>query len=83
MSSTDDGDHIEEYGDEYITSRDAKVPRWLIIIFAILPFWGIFTFYMYWNGSSGWLDRGYWHQLQIAANTTFPIINQNDPAQKE
>lgn len=78
-----DEDHIEEYGDQYITSKDAKVPRWLLFVIAILPFWGIFTFYMYWNGSSGWLDRGYWHQLQIAANTTFPIMNQNDPTQKE
>ena len=80
---TSDEDHIEEYGDQYITSKDAKVPRWLLFVIAILPFWGIFTFYMYWNGSSGWLDRGYWHQLQIAANTTFPIMNQNDPSQKE
>lgn len=83
MSETDDEDHIEEYGDQYITSKDAKVPRWMLVFFAILPFWGILTFYLYWNGSSGWLDRGYWHQLQIAANTTFPIINQNDPSQKE
>jgi hypothetical protein len=78
--SEQDEDHIEEYGDAYITSKDAKVPRWLILIFLILPFWGIYTFAVYWNGSEGWLDRGYWHQLQIAANTTFPQINQNEVA---
>lgn len=76
--SDNEEDHIEEYGDQYITSKDAKVPRWLFLIFVILPFWGAYTFFTYWNGSTGWLDRGYWHQLQIAANTTFPIMNQND-----
>ncbi len=74
-----DEDHIEEYGDQYITSKDAKVPRWLIWIFVILPFLGGIYLYAYWNGSAGWLDRGNWHELQIAAITTFPSINQNDP----
>lgn len=77
--TNEDDDHIEEYGDQYITSKDAKVPRWILWLFVILPIWGAYTFYVYWNGSAGWLDRGYWHQLQIAANTTFPIVNQNDP----
>jgi hypothetical protein len=52
-------------------SDDAKVPAWLILTYVTLPIWGIITFYLYWNGSAGWLDRGYWKQLQEAANTTF------------
>ena len=62
---------VEYYGDEGIASKDAQVPRWLIWVYVTLPFWGILTFYLYWNGSQGWLDRGYWQQLQQAANTTF------------
>lgn len=55
-----------------IPSYDAKVPLWLKLTYLILPIWGIFCFYLYWNGSAGWLDRGYWQQLQRAAGTTYP-----------
>jgi hypothetical protein len=48
----------------------------------ILPLWGLLSLYYFWNGSSGWFDRGTWKQLQIAANTTFPIENHNDPINK-
>lgn len=75
-------EEIEFYGDPQIESKDARIPKFLLLTYWILPFWGIFTFYLYWNGSSGWLDRGYWHQLQIAANTTFPSQNQNMPNQQ-
>jgi hypothetical protein len=68
---------IELYGDPGIASFDAKVPKFLLIMYLILPIWGLITFFYFWNGSAGWLDRGYWHELQIAANTTFPIENQN------
>ncbi len=75
---------IEFYGDPDISSRDAKVPKFLILTYAILPFWGLLTLYYFWNGSAGWFDRGYWHELQVAANTTFPIVNQNMiPLEKE
>ena len=70
---------IELYGDPGIATFDAKVPKFLLWTYAILPIWGIVTFYYFWNGSIGWFDRGYWQQLQIAANTTFPIENQNMP----
>jgi hypothetical protein len=63
---------IEEYGDEAIASYDAPVPGWLKLTYIILPIIGLVCFYLYWNGSAGWLDRGYWHQLQEAAQTTFP-----------
>ncbi len=72
-------EEIETYGDDYIASYDRKVPKWLKWTYIILPIWGVITWYYYINGSHGWLDRGYWGQLQRAANTTFPIINQNEP----
>lgn len=71
-------EELEVYGDEYITSYDRKIPRWLIWTYILLPLWGLVWWYYYWNGSYGWLDRGYWNQLQRAANTTFPLINQNE-----
>ena len=66
---------IELYGDPGIASYDAKVPKFLLLTYLLLPIWGIATFYYFWNGSLGWLDRGYWRELQVAANTTFPIEN--------
>lgn len=63
-------EETEFYGDPGIASNNAKIPAWLKWVYYTLPFWGILTLYLYWNGSSGWLDRGYWHQLQNAANTT-------------
>lgn len=78
-----DEEEIEQYS-ENITSANAKVPLFLMITYAILPFWGIFSLVYYWNGSQGWLDRGYWQQLQKAANTTLPEINYIEvEAQKE
>ncbi len=68
---------IELYGDPGIASFDAKVPKFLLATYVILPICGLFALYYFWNGSYGWFDRGYWHQLQVAANTTFPIENQN------
>ena len=79
--SSHDSDEMELYGDPGIASYDAKVPTFLKYTYLILPFWGIFTFYFFWNGSAGWFDRGAWKELQIAANTTFPIENQNMPGQ--
>ena len=78
--STEDShntDEIDLYGDPGIASYDAKVPKFLKLTYALLPVWGIITFCYFWNGSAGWFDRGAWKELQIAANTTFPIENQN------
>lgn len=60
-------------------SYENRIPRWLLWTYILLPIWGIFTGVYYFNGSAGWLDRGYWKQLQIAANTTFPAKNQDMP----
>lgn len=81
MSSHEDEDHIEIYGDDpRIRSGDAPVDNWLKFFYYTLPVWGIITLAMFWNGSWGWLDPGYWQQLQRAANTTYPYINVDELA---
>lgn len=79
----DQNQHVEEYGDPGIESYDAKVPGLLKWTYIILPIWGIITFYFFWNGTAGWLDRGYWRQLQNAAKTTFPIVNFESPKKQQ
>lgn len=78
---------LELYGDPGIASRNAPTPRWLIfsnIFFGIL---GFVVLYFFWNGSYGWLDRGYWNQLQRAANTVYPYttmqIVEQEAAEKK
>ncbi len=40
MSNTSDQEQeVEEYGDEYIRSYDAKVPKFLIWTYILLPIW--------------------------------------------
>jgi len=72
MSNENPDEHLEYYGDPGIVSKDAPVPRWLKWTYILLPIWGICSWYYYFEGSHGWLDRGYWQQLQRAALTTFP-----------
>jgi hypothetical protein len=75
---------IEYYGDTGIESRDAPVPIWLKFNYVFWIIWGIVCFYYFWNGSYGWFDRGYWNELQRAANTVYPfttteILDQETP----
>lgn len=70
---------ITSYGDTNIRSGDAPISKWLKAVYYTLPVWGILWFWLFWNGSYGWLDQGYWQQLQRAANTTFPTMNQDSP----
>lgn len=63
-------EHLDFYADGSLVSADAKVPKWLKWVYIIMPLWGILWFFLFWNGSTGWLDRGYWGELQKAANTT-------------
>ncbi len=66
----------DEYRDDGVPeSGHAPVSKWLIACYIALPLWGIAVFALYWNGASGWLDRGYWKQLERAANTTLPYRN--------
>lgn len=66
--------------DEYSIpqTNDAPIPGWLKWMYVVVPIWGFIIFALYWNGSSGWLDRGYWHQLQQASNTVYPF-NSHSP----
>lgn len=69
----DDGaEDITFYGDPAIASKDAPPPRWLVFSNWFFVFLGFVVLYFFWNGSHGWLDRGYWGQLQRAANTVYP-----------
>lgn len=64
-------------------SNNAPIATFLWINYIFWPIVGLIALYLYWNGSSGWLDRGYWQQLQQAANTTFPYKNVDDPSMKQ
>lgn len=66
-------DEIELYGDERIATKDAPVPLWLKTSYVLWIVVGIVWFFLFWNGSYGWFDRGYWHELQAAAATTYPF----------
>jgi len=69
---------LELYGDDRIASLDAPVPFFLKFNYIFWIILGIIWFFLFWNGSTvSYFDRGYWHELQEAANTTFPSINQN------
>lgn len=71
----DEHEDLDRYA-EGITSAHAPVPKWLIWNYIFWPIFGLFWLYFFWNGSYGWLDRGYWSELQRAANTTFPQIER-------
>jgi hypothetical protein len=62
---------IQEY-------TNTRVPLFLKLTYLILPFWGFYFLIVYWNGSTGWTDRGAWHELQVAANTT-SVISPEEP----
>lgn len=73
-------EELELYGDPGIASYNAKVPKFLYFVYGILPIWGIIALVVLWNGTTGtWMDPGYWHDLQIAANTTYPMRNIDTP----
>ena len=54
-------------------TEDHPIPGLLKVTYVVLLVGGILAFFLYWNGSHGWLDRGYWSQLQKAAGTTYPF----------
>lgn len=69
----DEDSHAEFYGDSGVASKNEKMPRWLKYSNWFFVFFGIVWLFFFWNGSYGWLDRGYWSELQRAANTTYPF----------
>jgi hypothetical protein len=54
-------------------SEERKIPPFLIVTYIIVIIGGLLGLIAYWNGSHGWLDRGYWQPLQKAAETTSPF----------
>ena len=69
---------ITNYADKEIFEyEDTKVPTFLKWVYVLIPLWGIFWAYHYWNGSSGILDRGHWQELEKAAKTTIPFEKSN------
>lgn len=70
-----DENEIELYGDPRIASRVGKVSIVFKIFYLFVLLWGLSCLFLFWNGATGWLDRGYWFQLEQAANTTFPFRN--------
>lgn len=74
----DDETQLElEESDHMPSSYDRKMSKWLVLSHTIWIIVGIIGFVLYWNGSHGFLDRGYWQKLQQAANTTYPFSNAN------
>lgn len=63
-------------------SEERKIPRILIVFFIALFLGGLIAFYLNWNGTQGWLDRGYWQKLQKAADTTYPYEKPEPYLQK-
>ena len=74
--STEKDSDISFYGDPDVASADAPIPKWLKYSNFFWTVFGLFWLYFFWNGSHGWFDRGYWNELQRAANTTFPFTTQ-------
>lgn len=71
-----EGSEIDLYGDKGIASGHAPPPKWLMISNTFFTIFGLVWLYFFWNGSYGWFDRGYWGQLQRAANTTYPYTTR-------
>jgi len=61
---------IEENEVPVYQKEEPKIAWWLKLSYILLPLWGFYACYVYWNGSVGWLDPGAWQGLQKAANTT-------------
>jgi hypothetical protein len=81
--SAENEEDVFNYGDERIASAHNKVSPFLKAVYIIMPIWGIIWWFLYWNGTSGWLDRGYWQQLQRANSSAYPFINFNDQVSEE
>lgn len=63
--------------EEVPTSEERKIPRFLMLTYVLLITGGLVAFFIYWDGSRGWLDRGFWKPLQQAAGTTLEKEVQN------
>ena len=61
---------VDIYGDDEVRElANTKIPKFLWFTYIAVFIWGIMWWMLFWNGSQGWLDRGYWSELEGAANT--------------
>ncbi len=65
-------EEIVVFGDNEVTefAHSEPVPLYLKITYVVVVVWGVVWLWQNFDGSGGWIDRGSWHQLQKAANTT-------------
>ncbi len=76
--------HIDEYGDQEVREyHDTPIPKFLMAIYIVLPIWGILWWSLYWDGSQGFLDRGFWSELEKAAGTRKVVEAPASPGQSE
>ncbi|MBB64398.1 MAG: hypothetical protein CMO81_04985 [Waddliaceae bacterium] len=67
----DDAAILDDYaGGEIKEFANTKLPSFLKISYFFIALWGFVWLYMFWDGSFGWVDRGYWKELEQVANTT-------------
>jgi hypothetical protein len=69
-SRVEEYETAEQAGGEIIEYERTPIPRILILLYILLPLIGIGCMILSWKGSHPWFDRGHWHHLQQAANTT-------------
>ncbi len=63
---------LKQFDGEFLPPSDDKpVPKFLKITYCLLPVWGIFAFFLFWNGTGTWFGNTTWQELQEAADTTY------------
>lgn len=43
-------DQLEDYAGGYIQARHGRIPRWLLVVYAVLFVWSMYYLYVYWGG---------------------------------
>ena len=64
-------------------TEENRIPLFLHITYIVVIIGGLCAFFAYWNGSHGFLDRGYWQPLQKAAYTTYPFEKKEPYLEQE
>ena len=41
---------LEEYAGGYIQARVGRIPVWLLVVYAVLFIWGLYSLVKYWGG---------------------------------
>ena len=66
-------------GGEINEIKDTPIPWYIKWLSLILPLWGVIWFFYFNDGSTGWVDRGAWDDLQKAAQTKNSQLKINKP----